>query len=160
MYIIIIAGLIYFHYYLQIDSNFHETLIVILSVFFFPLKQVWSNFIFLLSSFRIFNLKLSQILHDRWIIPKFSSNACYKVLKIKWLSIVESFMYVEGCNLELYFYFSITFMVTIFVVWYVYQKCLRGDIVKFRSWELWNLCERVIFCSALQSMTVVCSFHF
>ena len=65
MYIIIIAGLIYFHYYLQIDSNFHETLIVILSVFFFPLKQVWSNFIFLLSSFRIFNLKLSQNLHDR-----------------------------------------------------------------------------------------------
>ena len=99
--------------------------------FFFSLKQVWSNFIFLLSSFRIFNLKLSQNLHDRWIIPKFCSNACYKVLKIKWLSIVESFRYVEGCNLELYFYFSITFMVTIFVVWYVYQKCLRGDIVKF-----------------------------
>ena len=51
--------------------------------------------------------------------------------------------YSEGCNLVF------EFSNHIYDEYFCYMLCIlskfRGDIVKFTSWELWNLCKHVLF---------------
>ena len=66
------------------------------------------------------------------------------MLRIVFLIYIYIYIYyAKGCNLVLEFFNHI------YHEYFCYMLCIisnfRGDIIKFISWELWNLCEHVLF---------------